>query len=206
MNYENEVIEFLSKKENFGLALEVAERLDAVKAKLQKAFWHACYDKLCQTLEKDTVLAGKWKASIDKDEDLITNYHGVHLVPKDRDKDLHDGLCVVYSLVRNDYGKLLFYWRAALRSLDGKDNEWRQHESSDIQAFANDLKPKSYRQSTLDIGWRPIRTWESANLFLVELVESSDDVAENGVEVFWTLFKDTVKLAEEANAALRRGE
>ena len=39
MDYESEVVKFLSQKENLPFALEIAEKIVVVKEKLQKDFW-----------------------------------------------------------------------------------------------------------------------------------------------------------------------
>ena len=202
MDYDDAVIEFLSQKDNFRLAVEVSEHLEQAKARIQVGFWTACRKRLEERL-KVSKWAKTWQATIDPDEDLGRKDAGVYLIPSDVDEDDDDPSAFTYCLKRWFSNKVILYPGAAL----GYYGLWQEHRSKEVERFAAALKRHGFNESSKEtMGWLKWRTYETVNEFLLAINERAEELAENGVEVLWDTFEKTAALAEKATAALRSGK
>jgi len=195
MEYDEAVIEFLSQKENLRLAMEVAERLEEVRRRLELRLWRTCHKLLADRLA-GSEWADTWRAAIDSDEELTRNEYGVGLEPRGASDDVPR---VFPYLTRYHYGSLNFYLRVPRP--DAK-------ETTDVQAanllgLEEALKQEGFRSTKKDLAWKSIRTYDSLNSFLLDLSERVDELALEAVEFLWATFEGSVALFDRANAALR---
>jgi len=80
MDYEKAVVEFLSSKENLPFALEIAEKIESVKDKIQVEFWELVTKKLEEQMA-GSPFAENWKVKSDKEESFLNNHVGVAIIP-----------------------------------------------------------------------------------------------------------------------------
>jgi hypothetical protein len=82
-DYETVVVDFLSRKENIRVALEIGERIDQVKWKLAMDFWTALQESLASFL-KDSDLSARWEMRVDDEisKDPYAQYATVSFNPK----------------------------------------------------------------------------------------------------------------------------
>ena len=80
MDYETEVIDFLSQKENLPFVLDIAEKVEPVKEKLLRDFWNGLEAKF-NTKLTGHALTNRWK--VKRDQDIPGNWEGISLIPID---------------------------------------------------------------------------------------------------------------------------
>ncbi len=193
--YENAVIELLSQEENFRLALEIAEHIEAVKASLHVAFWTRCHDALHRRL-KASKWRESWRGLMDPPDKLPRDHHGVSLVPLDVTSD---NLRVVYCLTHETLSKFYFYHRFRLNDADRLPDL----QLEELDEMRDALRLDGFKVTKSSVGWKGIQTYPDPKPFLFDLASRHGETAENAVEVFMDHFTRFVDQAEKVNACLR---
>ncbi len=86
MNYEQEIIQFLSKPENLSLVFEIADKVYQVRKKLHNEFWDFVINDLESKL-RDSQFNKDWE--LEKSPDLCSSWSGVWFKPKYNVSDYH---------------------------------------------------------------------------------------------------------------------
>ena len=113
MNYEDAVLDFLSKEENLLIALEVSERIEQLKIRLQEEFWITFRSALQDTLTQSR-WSNEWEVRMIGA--LLQDHAKCDLVPRSvRQGQRHLRLALQQEPRRSDYH--LYYgvcWNKAL--------------------------------------------------------------------------------------------
>ena len=194
MDYEEAVSEFLSRKENFRLALEVAERMDDVKARKQIAFWEQAYT-LLQTKLQNSPRSDSWIVDSAAEEDLLREDCGIYFIQK-RFQDMPGSL--YFGLTHYEHGRYYVYHRLAWE----EEPRTQDQITEEVGRLRDALKADGWRSSKWSVGWKHIRAFDSHKSFLLELVERSEELAESCAEAFWEFFCSRAEDAAKANLSL----
>jgi len=81
MNYEEAVLDFLSKEENLPIALEVSDRIEQLKIRLHEEFWFTFRNALQDALAKSQ-RANDWQVRMTDRDGLLKDYAKCWLVPR----------------------------------------------------------------------------------------------------------------------------
>lgn len=202
MDYEAEVSAFLAQKENFRLALEIADHLEKAKSKVQVAFWKDCERRLLQRLSASTQ-AESWKTGMPfNDGDSVpATGEPLYLVPSEIDPYAGGTRVVYYGFGTYQYSTE--YGVFTCVRLD-TDEGWQTFKSKELARLSDMLKEEGHKPSELSVGWRSLWTHAKPDPFLVGIVERPEEMAESAVEVLWKTFTQTVAQAEKATAAIRK--
>ncbi|MBL7222797.1 MAG: hypothetical protein ISS72_02995 [Candidatus Brocadiae bacterium] len=198
MDYEEAVAEFLSQPENFRLALEVAQRLEDAKRRVEIGFWHTCYAKAQEHLA-GSEWATTWTVAIDPDENLPSNECGVRLLPNDRNGEAP---VLVYDLTNWSSGSYSIYVRVPLSTR----GDTTPYFPLGIDDFRRKWRQEGYGYTKSSVIWREIKRYEGTNSFLLDTVDRCDELASQAVDTLWDVFEETVADLVTLNAALRSGQ
>lgn len=201
MEYDDDVIDFLSKPGNFAWAVKVGQHLPRARMKVEVGFWDACLAKVKQRL-RASKWAKTWQAIDDPEMTLRNGYGGLWLLPSEIDPEEEDPLAVAFRLVRWNRGKVFLYPGVTL----GVDRSWQANPSKEMAQLAEALHGMEYRPKRDTIGWWNWREYRGMDQYVVDISQNTEDLAEEGVEALWEVFTKTAALAEKANAALRRSK
>jgi len=161
------------------------------------AFWHRCHENTRRKLE-GTAWERTWKAEIDADDQLPLNKGGIRIEPRD------SGPSSRYLYYRLNH-------RMWARECHLDQRLYVEHEehvktlvSPEMEALRKTLHDDGFKETPFSVGWRAIKRYPSQDAFILEISERENEVAAQGVDVFWSTFERTVGLAENVNAWLRQ--
>ena len=189
MDYESEVVKFLSQKENLPFALEIAEKIVVVKEKLQKDFWKSVEVKLKYELDKSS-FKDAWMIKID--EDVLSTWSGLSIVPTATPQFLH-----IFPRIEQ--------WRGDLRLFYGIRYDRKNEEPITIPVLANlinELGEENYKNNPWWIGYKLTDIQPMSNNFLFKIVDNLDALVEDVINMVWELFSDKAKSINQINEAI----
>jgi hypothetical protein len=189
MDYESEVVKFLSQKENLPFALEIAEKIVVVKEKLQKDFWKSVEVKLKKNLDSSR-FRDTWMIKID--EDVLSTWSGLSIVPITRLQSLH-----IFPRIEQ--------WRGDLRLFYGINYSRKNEEPITIPVLANlinELGEENYKNNPWWIGYKLTDIRPMTNNFLFKVVDNLDALVEDVINMVWELFSDKAKSINQINEAI----
>jgi len=189
MDYESEVVKFLTQKENLPFALEIAEKIVVVKEKLQKDFWKSVEVKLKDRLDNSS-FRETWM--IKTDEDVLSSWSGLSIVPITTPQSLH-----IFPRIEQSSGDLrLFY---------GIRYSRKNEEPISIKVlsdFFNELGEENYKNNYWWVGYKFTDIRPMTNNFLFKVVDNLDTLVEDVVNMLWELFEDKVDSINQINEAI----
>lgn len=192
MDYESEIVEFLSQKENIIYTLEIGERVEQVKNKLQEIFWINTKKNLDNYLREHEA-KNRWQVSIEGDlfKNINKNWVGLNIEPINKENlYLHIGIAQEYY--RIFYG---FWWNEEI-----KEN----YSLPEVLALTKELQKEKYN----DIGVRNSLGWKWTDYkirdrnFLLSVADNNEIFAKNIADLLWDLFIKNVALMDAANLAI----
>ena len=189
MDYESEVVKFLSQKENLPFALEIAEKIVVVKEKLQKDFWKSVEVKLKERLDKSS-FKETWMIKID--DDVLSSWSGLSIVPKTTTQFLH-----IFPRIQQ--------WSGDLRLFYGIRYSRKNEEPISIKVlsdFFNELGEENYKNNYWWVGYKFTDIRPMTNNFLFKVVDNLDTLVEDVVNMLWELFEDKVDSINQINEAI----
>ena len=189
MDYESEVVKFLSQKENLPFALEIAEKIVVVKEKLQKDFWKSVEVKLKENLNSSS-FKDTWMIKID--EDVLSTWSGLSIVPTTTPQSLH-----IFPRIEQ--------WRGDLRLFYGIRYNRKNEEPITIPVlanFINELGEENYKNNPRWIGYKLTDIQPMTNNFLFKVVDNLDALVEDVINMVWELFSDKAKSINQINEAI----
>ena len=189
MDYESEVVKFLSQKENLPFALEIAEKIVVVKEKLQKDFWKSVEVKLKKNLNSSS-FRDTWMIKID--EDVLSTWSGLSIVPITSLQSLH-----IFPRIEQ--------WSGDLRLFYGIRYSRENKEPITIPVLANlinELGEENYKNNPRWIGFKLTDIRPMTNNFLLKVVDNLDALVEDVINMVWELFSDKAKSINQINEAI----
>ena len=189
MDYESEVVKFLSQKENLPFALEIAEKIVVVKEKLQKDFWKSVEAKLKERLDNSS-FRETWMIKID--EDVLSTWSGLSIVPITTLQSLH-----IFPRIEQ--------WSGDLRLFYGIRYSRKNEEPISIKVlddFISKLGEENYKNNSWWIGYKLTDIRPMTNNFLFKVVDNLDAVVEDVINMVWKLFEDKVDSINQINEAI----
>lgn len=189
MDYESEVVKFLTQKENLPFALEIAEKIVVVKEKLQKDFWESVEAKLKERLDNSS--SGEtWMIKID--DDVLSSWSGLSIVPTTTPQSLH-----IFPRIEQ--------WSGDLRLFYGIRYSRKNEEPISIKVlndFFNELGEENYKNNYWWVGYKLTDIRPMTNNFLFKVVDNLDALVEDVINMVWELFSDKAKSINQINEAI----
>lgn len=103
MNYEQAIIEFLARPENFPIALDVAKQVEHVKDHLQVQFWSHYSEAIGRRLTSAGLIEG-WREKIQCNENLLGAYTKCRIAFKPQKPDVvHLDVALEAGVPRDGY-------------------------------------------------------------------------------------------------------
>lgn len=190
--YENKICDFLAKKENLPIAMEIADNIEKVMRRIGDGFWERLGASLQRRLEEAN-LHGSWRQELEKAK--VGFVWGIRLYPKPaRDPET--------------------VFRYGLGEEEGKAGRYHIYQGicppspapgavkkalSDLQS---PLLDEGYERSKGWPVWKYIRDFTSENEFIITVADTGDEFASAVIETFWDFFEATRADVEKLNAAL----
>jgi hypothetical protein len=188
VNYESEVIDFLSQKENPAFVLEIADKVEKVKEKLHRDFWNG-FEKQLQAKLTEHALTNRWR--VQRDQDILGNWGGVSLVP------LEPHLLYMHPRLEQSAGTFrLFY---------GMHWSTETREPLTLPAVSQleaSVKSGQFTGNSWWIGCKFTDMYLQSNDFLVRMSKNLDIVVEDVTGIFFDLIDKYIDLVERANQAI----
>jgi hypothetical protein len=163
-DYETDVVDFLSRKENIRVALEIGERIGQVKMKLAMDFWTTLYELLSEFLNNASGSFANWEVRFDEKLKESPTYElaGVSIVPRIRTEQ---NMYLYPSM--NVKGFQIFFgvcWSQEVK---------QDFPMQDLENLADSLKKGGYNnRDSLWLG----RNWTSCSLrekdFLIRMADN----------------------------------
>lgn len=190
MDYEQEVIDFLSQKENLPFVLDVAEKVEPVKEKLLLDFWNGLEAKFNAKLTEQA-LTDRWK--VKRDHDIPSDWGGISLIPVEEPSIiyLHPGLEQWAGSLRLFYG---MHW-----SKENKD----PITFPDVRTLKLCLRNDRFKGSDWWIGYKLTDIYTRNKGFLIRISRNLDSVVDNVADISFDLIGKYVALVERANLGIR---
>jgi len=192
MNYEDAVLDFLSKEENLLIALEVSERIEQVKIRLHKEFWITFRSALQDTLTQSR-WSNEWEVRMIGAP--LKDYAKCVLVPQSvRQGQRYLRLALPQGTRSSDYR--LHYgvlWNKALGT---------ELNIKEVDVLADKLRKEGFRSDSWWIGYKYLNYYPPRKEFLLRMAASKDEFIQEMIELLWALFEGKYPLIEGANAAL----
>jgi hypothetical protein len=195
MDYDAQVTEFLSKRENLLFVFEIAERLEDVKDKFQKEFWLGVQDVIQRRLRRSR-LTGKWELYSPNESELSgTRWIPCNLYPTTcKDEDPYLGL----GLQQNASGQFVYgvWWHNPV----GKKTRLEP-----VKRLAKVLNSEGF-DMTYDswLGKKILDLAPRSKEFVLRMVAGKHIVIEEMADLLWTLFESKHTMIEAANRALAK--
>jgi hypothetical protein len=189
MDYESEVVKFLTQKENLPFALEIAEKIVVVKEKLQKDFWKSVEAKLKERLDNSS-FRETWMIKID--DDVLSSWSGLSIVPTTTPQSLH-----IFPRIEQ--------WSGDLRLFYGIRYSRKNEEPISMKVlndFFNELGEENYKNNYWWVGYKLTDIRPMTNNFLFKVVDNLDALVEDVINMVWELFSDKAKSINQINEAI----
>lgn len=196
-DYKYAAVQFLSKPENFEVALDVAELLEDVKDKLVLEFWHTLKDQVCKIQSE----LPAWSFKLDSDEKLLKKrWSGLNCVPEIAPNAQH----FLEFCLRQEGDKIYqsVHWNVEMKTGFDKLSE----EVPQLKQIRDRLAPSEgyFKPSPWEIGFKYLNKSQSlrekTSLLRIQAGTLANEVADEFVE----LARALQKLVEEANSALAK--
>jgi len=189
--YENAICDFLARKENLAMALEISDHIDAVMQRLGNSFWEGVRANLQRRLE-DRALHDRWQQELHKKED--GTLLGTVLCPK----MAKDSTNVFRYQFAEEEGRSRYHLYQGIR-LPPAVPQVAEKAVADLR---QSLLEEGYRKTKGWMGWKYIRDFASVNEFVLAIAEKGDAFASGTAETFWDFFDATRAQVEKMNASL----
>ncbi len=191
-DFDTAVLDFLSEKENLRVALEIAERIEEVKRKLDLDFWIALRDFLDSALTSSTGLNG-WVVELDKEilNNPVTNCAGISLAPKAQ----KDQATYLYPRMEVESWHIFFgtKWKREIKE---------QISLEEVVDLRKGLENSNFKQSAWWLGWKWTDYYLRNNDFLLRAASEKQGLAQEAGNILWSLFVEFLPGIEKANKAL----
>lgn len=196
MNYEDAVLEFLAREENFLIAVEISERMEQLKAKLHKEFWFGLDSTLREKLAQSEQSA-RWEVDMTEENKLLDNWAWCWIAPISTTLEGQRYLSVMLQQGARGSGYPLYYgivWNTELKT---------ELNIEEVTALADELKEEGFEPGgQWWIGLKYLNYYPTSVEFLLQMATSKDDLVEEIAHTVWKLFEDTRPSIEAANRAL----
>lgn len=175
--YEEAICEFLARKENLPIVLEIGDRIDAVIARLGNQFWSRVQSELQGRLAKAGIEAC-WILERDEDEDGYT--WGIRAIPKPPGAAKQ---CFHFWFAEEEA-------RNRYHIFQGVYMPERCPKGSQKAAgiLRESLHQSDYRTTRGSVAWKYVRDFPSANAFSLAISDLGEDMAVSLAGTFWDFF------------------
>jgi hypothetical protein len=187
-SYDDAIVEFLSDKANIQLALEIAERIEGVKQKLDRTFWERLEQKILQKLMPPK----GWRICLQRDRtgQEIDIMSGLALLPENPSK------LYLYPCIANldlYYGVV---WSQEVR---------RPYPVQEATKFYQTLQDKGYQSDNYWIGYKTAGGGVKlkTNQMYVRIA-TDDHLEEELASALVELFDGMRTMIEDANNAITK--
>ena len=203
MDTDEQILDFLSTKENLSFAFEVSEQLQQIKKRLHKKFWE---DVECQFRDKAMEIEGfydDWKIKYDASQ-VENKWHSISISPK-KNSPLYLSVVIeqVSTLSQVEIG---YRWSEEV-------NENMSFDEVDllrdyVENVAN--KISSLKSNNSWIGWFYTPWALQSKEFCLQYVENPDVIMQQTVEIAWQFFDEQkehiISLNNSVANAIANGE
>ena len=194
MNYEDAVLDFLSKEENLLIALEVSERIEQLKIRLHEEFWFTFRSALQDTLTQSR-WSNEWEVRMTVREALLKDYASCLLVPRSIQRDQRYLRFGLQQGTRSQDYPLSYgiVWNKALGT---------ELNIKEVDVLADKLRKEGFRSDSWWIGYKYLNYYPPRKEFLLRMAANRDEFIQEMIELLRALFEGKYPLIEGANAAL----
>jgi hypothetical protein len=170
--FDNAAIQFLAEKENFKFALEVADRIDAVKRHLLLSFWDTLGQRINEELVDDLGAGKGWL--IKSDNQMDGKFSGITLFPTNIIKPR---FC--FKLER----EVNFYHGIVAPERNAKSSEILA--IPEVSLLLNELSEKQFTHEDYWLGWRySDKEFTNNNRIYIEIAENACDFSNRIISSF----------------------
>jgi hypothetical protein len=199
MDYESEVVDFLSQPDNIEHVIEISERIDQVKKKIMADFWISMFSKMKDQLEAHFP---NWEVK-PSDQDYDSNYAGYNLNWKIAPFEKFT-LGFSCQQEHRGYGKYQLFvcicWSQQFPANPEID-------TSSIAALQNYCQKKGYLISGQEwaVGWTWLDYYTVDKNFIIKFVKDRESYVSDIHECVWSIFSEVRELIQKANEELDQG-
>jgi hypothetical protein len=191
MNEQQAVLDFFAQEENLPLALIAAEHLDAIRLRLNNAFWHALRERVDAWLAQQAL---PWSTQLTEDrnnEDCLVGMHlqpgteqRVFLRPFMEQQFLGDGYRVFYGLMWNT------------------QPDATQKVRPEVEALRIGLGDSGLKHSDSFLAWQWLPWHPRRRDFLMRFASGRDELLEEALQPWRFLLTEYGAQLAQANLAL----
>ncbi len=198
MDYEAAIIDFLARKDNLPLVLEIADRLDQLKDKSQQGFWQELYKALKQRLAQSGK-SNKWRVVISEEESFCDNSAYCRIEPVAMEEDqLY--LCIWIQQQQFGADFWLYY------GIDYSQELLSKWSLKQVRTLEAELEEEGFEEVGNDFcGRYKYLDWSLRDKdFMLRWAARRQSVVEQVVELVWMLFESKCTTLEQANRAVTK--
>ena len=197
MSYTDAVVDFLSKRQNLVLALEIVDQLELVKDKFQIEFWLALGEAMKTRLKR--AKSKQWEIEMPDEADLCANWVGCSLYPLTVSDDQYY-LGVGFQQVTPDSGG--YHFRYGIWWCDEVSKKAAAVKQA--RTLIDKLAKEGFKSNNWWIGRKDTKLVPRGKDFMLRMVTNKQALVDEMAQLLWELFQDNCASIEAANLALAR--